>query len=137
MNVATIVLNASFLTAGTKLEYAIKHINSMIMKVKTSADLLTLKRTSNILEMVMAQYKMLRAVTWRYTHPPRPGKFLRLCFYAGSLLDNLNNLLRCAIDCPASIIGPQGPYPIVACFVSDCKRFMNYFEKTSERRVNR
>ncbi|KAK2578769.1 hypothetical protein KPH14_008874 [Odynerus spinipes] len=137
LNVATIVLNASFLTAGTRLENAMKHVDTMITKVKTGTDLLTLSRAFNILEMVMAQYKMLRAVTWRYTHPSKPEKFLRLCFYAGSLLDNLYDLLRRAIDCPASLFGSQGPDPSIACFVSDCKRFMNYFEKVSERRVNR
>lgn len=130
-------MNASFLTAGTKLENTMKRVERMIMTVKTSSDLLTLSRAFNILEMVMAQYKMLRAVTWRYTHPPKPTRFLRLCFYAGSLLDNLNNLLCRAIDRPASLFVSQGPDPSITCFISDCNRFMNYFEKFSECKVNR
>lgn len=109
----------------------------MIMKVKTGADLLTFSRVFNILEMVMAQYKMLRAVTWRYTHPSKPEKFSRLCFYAGSLLDNLNSLLHRAINCPVSLLGLQRPDSNIFFFISDCKRFMNYFEKISECRVNR
>ncbi|XP_043497188.1 uncharacterized protein LOC122520930 [Polistes fuscatus] len=136
-NVATIVLNAAFLLAGTKLENAMKHTETMIMKVKTGADLLTFSRVFNILEIVMAQYKMLRAVTWRYTHPSKPEKFSRLCFYAGGLLDNLNNLLHRAVNCPVSLSGSHGPDPRIACFISDCKRFMNYFEKVSESKVNR
>ncbi|KAI4491793.1 hypothetical protein M0804_003185 [Polistes exclamans] len=136
-NVATIVLNAAFILAGTKLENAMKHTETMIMKVKTSADLLTFSRVFNILEIVMAQYKMLRAVTWRYTHPSKPEKFSRFCFYAGGLLDNLNNLLHRAVNCPVSLYRSHGPDPRIACFISDCKRFMNYFEKVSESKVNR
>ncbi|XP_035725233.1 uncharacterized protein LOC118442994 [Vespa mandarinia] len=136
-NVATIVLNTSFLIAGTKLESVMKHTETMIMKVKTGADLLTFSRVFNILEMVMAQYKMLRAVTWRYTHPSKPEKFSRLCFYAGSLLDNLNNLLHRAINCPVSLFGLHPPDSSIIFFISDCKRFMNYFEKNSECKVNR
>ncbi|KAI4501799.1 hypothetical protein M0802_003134 [Mischocyttarus mexicanus] len=135
-NVATIVLNASFVLAGKKLENALKHTETMIMK-KTGAELITFSKVLNILEMVMTQYKMLRAVTWRYTHPLKPEKFSRLCFYAGDLLDNLNNLLYCAVNCPVFLSEPHGPDPRIACFISNCKRFMNYFEKISERRVNR
>ena len=80
---------------------------------------------------------MLKAVTWRYTHPPRKEKFPRLCFYAGSLLDDLNNIIRTAKTCPSALAGSHGPDASVISFIAVCKRFMNFFEKVSERKVNR
>ncbi|XP_057330600.1 uncharacterized protein LOC130670970 [Microplitis mediator] len=135
--VATSVLNGTFFSAGCRLESVMTRTESKIIHLKNETDILVHSRAFNILEMIRTQYKMLRAVTWRYTHPPRPEKFPRLCFYAGSLLDELNNLLYLANVRPAALIGPNGPDTIVTGFFALCKRFMNYFEKVSERKLNR
>ncbi|OAD52945.1 hypothetical protein WN48_11191 [Eufriesea mexicana] len=131
--VAAAVLNRAFLTAGSRVEGLIKHNESVMKNMKTHVGLLTCSKALNALELIKAQYKMLRAVTWRYTHPPtKQRKFPRLCFYAGSLLDNLNEFLR-RIANYDSFTEDSG----VTSFVTVCKRFMNFFEKVSERRVNR
>ncbi|CAD6215659.1 GSCOCG00000471001-RA-CDS [Cotesia congregata] len=135
--VATSVLNGAFISAGHRLEAAMLRTEARISQLKNETDVLAHSRAFNILELIRSQYKMLRAVTWRYTHPPRPEKFPRLCFYAGSLLDELNNLLYLANVRPAALIGPNGPDAVVTAFFALCKRFMNYFEKVSERKLNR
>ncbi|KAK0087399.1 hypothetical protein PV325_001161 [Microctonus aethiopoides] len=134
MMVATSVLNGAFFSAGHRLDAAMNYTETSMSIVKNETDLLASSRAFNILELIRTQYKMLRAVTWRYTHPPRPEKFSRLCFYAGSLLDELNNILYLARTRPAALIGSHGPDSNVTGFLALCKRFMNYFEKVSERR---
>ena len=136
--VAAAVLNGAFLTAYTKLESIIKRNKSTMKSAKTDAELFACSKASNALELIKAQYKMLRAVTWRYTHPPiKQQKFPRLCFYAGSLLDNLNELLARISKYHPSIVGPHASQSSISSFVAVCKRFMNFFEKISERRLNR
>ncbi|XP_015596235.1 uncharacterized protein LOC107268206 [Cephus cinctus] len=135
--VATSVLNGVFYGAGVRLEAIMSHIESTMPKVATETDLLACSKAFNALELIRAQYRMLRAVTWRYIHPPTREKFPKLCFYAGILLDDLNNLLRLARVKPSALTGSHGPDSCVVCFISLCKRFMNYFEKVSERKVNR
>lgn len=135
--VAVSVLNGAFLAADTKLKSAMNYIEATMPKVSTESDLLVCSKAFNVLELIKAQYRMLRAVTWRYTHPPKREKLPRLCFYAGSLLDDLNNLLRLARIHPSTLVGTHGPNVSVTCFITLCKRFMNYFEKVSERKVNR
>jgi hypothetical protein len=94
-------------------------------------------RAQNCLELVKAQYELLRACVWRYTHPPRRQKFVRLCFYGGQILDELDSLLRMACSRPESLIDKDAPANCIAAFGLMCKRFMNYFEKVSERKINR
>ncbi|KOC68429.1 hypothetical protein WH47_10669 [Habropoda laboriosa] len=136
--VAATVLNGVFLAAGTRVESLMKRAENAMKCAKTDAELLACSKALNALELIRAQYKMLRAVTWRYTHPPtKQQKFPRLCFYAGSLLDNLNELLGGVAKDYAYFIGVRNPDSSVNCFVATCKRFMNFFEKVSERKVNR
>ncbi|XP_006617674.1 uncharacterized protein LOC102674303 [Apis dorsata] len=136
--VAAAVLNGAFLTACTKVEGLIRRNEELMKNAKTDTELLAYSKALNALELIKAQYKMLRAVTWRYTHPPsKQQKFSRLCFYAGSLLDNLNELLNRIANYHPSIIGPRTSESSVTSFIAVCKRFMNFFEKVSERRVNR
>ncbi|XP_015127752.1 uncharacterized protein LOC107048838 [Diachasma alloeum] len=135
--VANILLNGAFFSAGHRLESALNYAKERIYTVKNNTDLLVFTKAFNILELVRMQYRLLRAVTWRYTHPPRPERFPRLCFYPGGLLDRLNRILYLTKTQPASLIGPNGPETIVSDFSNLCKRFMNYFEKVSERKFNR
>ncbi|CAL7938911.1 unnamed protein product [Xylocopa violacea] len=135
---AAIVLNSAFLKAGARIESLIKHIQNAMKCAKTESELFNCSKALNALELVKAQYKMLRAVTWRYTHPPtKHQKFPRLCFYAGSLLDNLNELLGRIAKYHSSIVDSRTADSSVTSFIGVCKRFMNFFEKVSERRVNR
>lgn len=136
--VAATVLNTAFLAIGARLEGLRNRVDETIRQVKTDAEMLACSRALNALELTKMQYKLLRAVTWRYTHPPSEDRqFPRLCFYAGSLLDDLNDLLRRLAKCYALIVDSRDTLSCVAGFVNVCKRFMNFFEKVSERRVNR
>ncbi|XP_012269675.3 uncharacterized protein LOC105693970 [Athalia rosae] len=136
--VSTSVLNAAFLTTGVRLEETMSYVEANMPRVTTESELLACSRAFNALELVRAQYRMLRAVTWRYTHPPRRENPPKLCFYAGTLLDELDRLLRVARARPLALGGMgQNSEFGVGRFVSLCKRFMNYFEKVSERRVNK
>lgn len=120
------------------MEGLIKHNEAVMKNIKTDVGLLACSKALNALELIKAEYKMLRAVTWRYTHPPtKQRKFPRLCFYAGSLLDNLNELLRRIAKYDSSTASPRTLDSGVTSFVTVCKWFMNFFEKVSERRVNR
>lgn len=124
--------------ACAKLDGIIKRNENVMKTTKTDAELFACSKALDALELIKAQYKMLRAVTWRYTHPPtKQQKFPRLCFYAGSLLDNLNELLSQISKYHSSIIGPRTAESTISSFIAICKRFMNFFEKVSERRVNR
>lgn len=135
---ASTVLNSAFLAAGTRLEEIMSHFDSIIwFRITNESDLLTFSKAFNVFELIKAQYKMLKAVTWRYTHPPRKEKFPRLCFYAGSLLDDLNKIIRIAKINPASLSSTHGPDASITSFIALCKRFMNFFEKVSERKINR
>ncbi|KAG7211802.1 hypothetical protein KM043_011033 [Ampulex compressa] len=135
--VATTVLNGAFLAAGVRLQRTMKRIEGTIPHCRMATDLLRNIGAFHALELINAQYKLLRAVTWRYTHPPTRQKYPRLCFYGGSLLDDLNDILHRALKRPASLAGPRGVDQCVTCFVALCKRFMNFFEKVSERGINR
>lgn len=136
--VASTVLNSAFLAAGIRLEEVMHHLEAMIWyKVTTEIDLLAYSKAFNVFELIRAQYKMLKAVTWRYTHPPRKGEFPRLCFYAGSLLDDLNRIICNGKVNPSALATLLGPDASVTSFIALCKRFMNFFEKVSERKINR
>ncbi|XP_076396374.1 uncharacterized protein LOC100876311 [Megachile rotundata] len=136
--VAATVLNGAFLAAGARLEKLAKRIEGTVKNAKTNPELVARSKALNALELIKAQYKMLRAVTWRYTHPPSKQRaFPRLCFYAGSLLDDLDELLARIGKFHASIVDPRTTDSSIGSFVTVSKRFMNFFEKLSERRVNR
>lgn len=161
LTIGTAVLNGAFLAAGTRLDITMNYIESTkLSKASTDLDLFTWSRAFNVLELIKAQYKMLKAVTWRYTHPPKATNFDRICFYAGSLLDELNVILHQARNRPRALSSFASPAshndqgeqvapsyeefisspvssPRVVSFVALCKRFMNYFEKVSECKVNR
>jgi len=68
-NIAATILNSEFLVAGTKLEIAMKRIQNLMNNVETNVKLLEYNRIFNALELIRSQYQMLKAVTWRYTHP--------------------------------------------------------------------
>ncbi|XP_017892002.1 uncharacterized protein LOC108632128 [Ceratina calcarata] len=137
--IASIVLNGAFLTAGARIEGLMRRIEDTMKHAKVDHELLVCNKAYNTAEVIKAQYKMLRAVTWRYTHPPgKQEKFPRLCFYAGSLLDKLNEILARAAKYRTSSIRELCTVNAdVTAFTSLCKRFMNFFEKVSERRVNK
>lgn len=137
MIVATSVLNGAFFSMGQRLNYALSYANTKKLTVKNVTDITLCCRTYDILEILNVQWRMLRTVTWRYTHPPRPDRFTRLCFYAGELLDKLHRLLNLAWYNPIALLGPNGPDSDVSNFCTLCKRFMNYFEKVSEKKLNR
>ncbi|XP_011312135.1 uncharacterized protein [Fopius arisanus] len=135
--VAHSLLNGAFFSAGQRLESALCYVKERISTVKNATDLLLFTKAFNCLELVRLQYRLLRAVTWRYTHPPRPERFPRLCFYPGGLLHQLNRILYLAKSHPAALFGPNGSDIVVLEFCNVCKRFMYYFEKVSERKYNR
>ncbi|XP_033333146.2 uncharacterized protein LOC117224376 [Megalopta genalis] len=136
--VAATVLNAAFLAAGARIEVLTSRVKQTLWKAKTSIKVLACIKALNTFELIKAQYKLLRAVTWRYTHPPvAHQRFPRLCFYAGSLLDNLNDLLSQVVKYHTCLDGSRNVYAVAIDFVTVCKRYMNFFEKVSERRVNR
>ncbi|XP_011866868.1 PREDICTED: uncharacterized protein LOC105561472 [Vollenhovia emeryi] len=68
-DIAATVLNSEFLVAGTKLEIAIKRMEDLMSNVKTDTELLECNKIFNALELIRSQYRVLKAVTWRYTHP--------------------------------------------------------------------
>lgn len=132
------MLNGAFHAAGSRMEALMVRVDGRMRSTKSDTELVACSKALNALEVIRSQYKMLRAVTWRYTHPPtRRQPFPRLCFYAGGLLDNLNELLSRVARFHHSVVGPRTADSSVACFSAACKRFMNFFEKVSERRVNR
>ena len=143
------VLNGAFIGAGFHLETSLHHVESMMKKTTiVEPELLIWSKALNALELIRCQYKMLKAVTWRYTHPPKTANFNRICFYAGSLVDEMNNIIRDARLRPVELFPNHRRIelqsheescacPRLASFVALCKRFMNYFEKVSECRLNR
>ncbi|EFN88239.1 uncharacterized protein LOC105192066 [Harpegnathos saltator] len=133
-DIAATVLNSEFLVAGIKLEVAMKRTKDLVNNVKTDIEMLNYSKTFNALELIRSQYRMLKAVTWRYTHP-RSHSSPVSCFYGGRVLDNLNYLLQTVLD-------PCQGFSIVFCtdlqiFARSCENFMDHFEKVTERRVNR
>lgn len=74
--------------AGTKLEAAIKRTESLMNSVKTDTELLEYNNIFDALEIIRSQYQMLKAVTWRYTHP----RFPSISILSISLTDNLEIL---------------------------------------------
>lgn len=56
--------------------------------VKSDTELLEYNNIFNALEIIRSQYQMLRAVTWRYTHPRFPSI---------SFVDNLE-ILRDSVE---------------------------------------
>lgn len=58
---------------GTKLEAAIKRTENLLNNVKSDTELFEYNNIFNALEIIRSQYQMLRAVTWRYTHPRFPS----------------------------------------------------------------
>nr|XP_003703500.2 PREDICTED: LOW QUALITY PROTEIN: uncharacterized protein LOC100876311 [Megachile rotundata] len=120
--VAATVLNGAFLAAGARLEKLAKRIEGTVKNAKTNPELVARSKALNALELIKAQYKMLRAVTWRYTHPPSKQRgFPRLCFYAGSLLDDLDELLARIGKFHASIVDPRTTDSSIGSFVTVSK----------------
>ncbi|XP_039312832.1 uncharacterized protein LOC105202213 isoform X2 [Solenopsis invicta] len=67
-DIAATVLNSEFLIAGTRLRIAMKRTEDLKKSVKTGMELLECNKIFNALELIWLQYRMLKAVTWRYTH---------------------------------------------------------------------
>ncbi|XP_078037002.1 uncharacterized protein LOC144470068 [Augochlora pura] len=131
-------LNAAFLAAGARIEALTGRVKQTLWQAKRNTKILACIKALNTFELIEAQYKLLRAVTWRYTHPPvRHQRFPRLCFYAGSLLDKLNDLLSQVVKYHTCLDDSRNVYATAIVFVSVCKQYMYFFEKVSERRVNR
>ncbi|XP_077262939.1 uncharacterized protein LOC143897865 [Temnothorax americanus] len=132
-DIAATVLNSEFLVAGTKLETAIKRTENLMNSVKTDMELLECNKIFNALELIRSQYRMLKAVTWRYTHP-RSRSLPVSCFYGGKVLDNLNCLLQTILNpCKESRVFN---YVDLQIFTRSCENFMDHFEKVTERRIN-
>lgn len=133
---ATTILNNAFLIAGVKLKTVERQLMDQILTVKGADKVLLCHRTHNASELIRAQYQMLKAVTWRYTHPIQRHKFVRLCFYAGSILDTLFKFIALLKSNPCAPNDLHESKPITE-FIGLCKTFMNHFEKVSERKVNK
>ncbi|XP_072763085.1 uncharacterized protein [Anoplolepis gracilipes] len=134
-DIAATVLNSEFLVAGTKLETAIKRTENLLNNVKTDKELLEYSSIFNALELIRSQYQMLKAVTWRYTHPRSRGSSIS-CFYGGRVLDNLNCLLQTILN-PGRVPTNVFNYVDLQIFTRSCENFMDHFEKITERRINR
>ncbi|KYN08714.1 PREDICTED: uncharacterized protein LOC108771362 [Cyphomyrmex costatus] len=132
-DVAATVLNSEFLVAGTKLEIAIKRTEDLMNNVKTNTELVECNKIFNALELIRSQYRMLKAVTWRYTHT-RSRDLSISCFYGGRILDSLNCLLRTVFNpCQESCVFSYNDLQI---FMRTCENFMDHFEKVTERKIN-
>ncbi|XP_011699395.1 PREDICTED: uncharacterized protein LOC105456790 isoform X2 [Wasmannia auropunctata] len=119
-DIAATVLNSEFLVAGTKLEITMKRTKDILNNAKTEMELVECNKIFNALELIRCQYRMLKAVTWRYTHP--------------RILDNLNCLLQMVFNpCRGSRVFS---YVDLQIFVRTCENFMDHFEKVTERKVN-
>ena len=135
---ATAILNSAFLSAGGRLLRTIQDLERSIQSSTNPRDRGICSRARNCLELVLAQYEMLRAVLWRYTHPPREQKFTRLGFYGGAILDELDEIIRMARTKPELLLDEDwSTGGRVMAFTAICKKFMNYFERVSERKVNK
>ncbi|KAL0113424.1 hypothetical protein PUN28_012526 [Cardiocondyla obscurior] len=133
-DIAATVLNTEFLVAGTKLDTTIKRMENLTNIVKNYNELLECNKVLNFLELIRCQYRMLKAVTWRYTHPRSRG-LPASCFYGGKILDNLNCLLQTIYDvCRRSCVFS---YVDLQIFMRSCDNFMDHFEKVTECRINR
>ncbi|XP_011168918.1 uncharacterized protein LOC105202213 isoform X1 [Solenopsis invicta] len=133
-DIAATVLNSEFLIAGTRLRIAMKRTEDLKKSVKTGMELLECNKIFNALELIWLQYRMLKAVTWRYTHS-RSRDSPVSCFYGGRILDNLNYLLHSIFNspCRGSCVFS---YVDLQIFARTCENFMDHFEKVTERRLN-
>ncbi|KAJ8667357.1 hypothetical protein QAD02_009019 [Eretmocerus hayati] len=136
--VSTTLLNSGLLSAGTRLHGVMRLLEERIRQAKDPLTKRLHSRARDSLELVLAQYELLRACVWRYTHPPRNQNFARLTFYAGSILDEIDQFVSKARQKPEELHDKDTrPAESVTAFGLICKKFMNFFEKVSERKVNR
>ncbi|XP_020300155.1 uncharacterized protein LOC109863898 isoform X2 [Pseudomyrmex gracilis] len=135
-DIAATVLNSEFLVAGIRLETAIKRTESLMNSAETDAELLERSEIFNALELVRSQYRMLKAVTWRYTHSRSRGSSSTSCFYGGRVLDNLNCLLRNILNPCSENFSNLLSYDL-QIFTLNCENFMDHFEKVTERKMNK
>lgn len=78
------------------------------------------------------QYRLLRAVTWRYVSSPCSGSVPLSCFYGGQVLDGFRIIAQLA---PASSNNTDFVWFALYVFVA-CTRFMNHFEEITEPQFN-
>ncbi|KAL7290187.1 hypothetical protein TKK_0015896 [Trichogramma kaykai] len=134
-SVSTTILNSAFLSSVQRTRRVMEHLERA-SKDATDGELRLGAR--NGLELVLHQCSLLRAVVWRYTHPPSSSsQFERHCFYAGSILDDLDAILRQALSSPADLCVKDDSGQPIGKFTAACKKFMNYFEKVTERKINK
>ncbi|XP_058794907.1 uncharacterized protein LOC131666333 [Phymastichus coffea] len=138
-SVATSILNAALLSSRPRLRSVQRRLEARALGCSDALDRSTLARARNYLEYADAQLGLLWSAVARYTHPfgGRHPKYGRLCFYGGALLDELDSLLRVAVRCPAVLLERDGPAGCILDFAVRCKKFMNYFEKVSEKKINK
>lgn len=129
------ILNAAFVTIGTRIDATLKLYDEKIKESKTPQ--YSYHAAYNYLELLREQHKMLRAVTWRYTHPPNAQKFNRFCFYAGKVLDAFDQHMRIATTKPQTLDLSMIQHKKFTCFESMNKRFMSHFEKVVEKKINK
>ncbi|XP_067216412.1 uncharacterized protein [Linepithema humile] len=110
-------------------------MENLTNNVKTNMELLECNRIFNALELIQSQYRMLKAVTWRYTHS-RSRDFPTSCFYGGRVLDNLKCLLQTVLGSCQEFSNLLS-YVDLQIFTRSCENFMDHFEKVTERRMNR
>lgn len=134
---STAILNSAFLAAGVKIRDALDYSQSRSTVSDNAYLRAVYNRVYNYLELIKAQYELLRACCWRYTHPTGDRPFGRLCFYGGLILEELDCIIDNVKRRPQDLIGVEGPSSRIIEFSLMCKTFMNFFEKVSERRVNK
>jgi hypothetical protein len=89
------------------------------------------------------QYRLLRAVTWRYVSNQNSDSGLPACFYAGRVLDEFLSLLRLLVKGDKTIglmtFGlhcPDGELSYFNRLRVLCTAFMNHFEIRTEKKLN-
>jgi hypothetical protein len=88
---------------------------------------------SHILRFFVVQYRLLRAVTWRYVSSHYSGSVPLSCFYGGRLLDKFLRILQLACESSGDV--KFGSYNVR--WISDlCTRFMDHFEDITEPQFN-
>lgn len=129
------ILNAAFVTIGLRIEANLKSLDDKIRESQSPQ--YTYHAAYNYLELLREQHKMLKAVTWRYTHPPNAQKFNRFCFYAGRVLDAFDHHMRIATVKPQTLDLSMIQHKRFLAFETMNKRFMSHFEKVVEKKINK
>nr|CAD7408738.1 unnamed protein product [Timema poppensis] len=86
------------------------------------------------------EYYMVRAVTWRYMAPHLPDYAPLCCFYGGELLDEFLRLVALTRVDPKALgldyLYSDTSQSTVGRLTHISRRFMNFFEKNTEKTLN-